>query len=294
MKISGFSFAKNIGKLYYPLAESIQSILPVCDEFVIAVGKGDSDDVTRKIVEGIADPKIKIIDTDWNAPQYQKGLILSEQTNVALDACSGDWCFYVQADEVVHEKYLQIVHDRCTQLLNNNNVEGLLFKYKHFWGDYDHFHISHAWYPNEIRIVKNRRSIQSWGDAQSFRKNGEKVKVAKVNAEIYHYGWVRPPELMQTKKRSFLHYWGENDFSTVTHFDYGSLEKVPRFTETHPAVMNDWIAKMNWKDQLQYTGKSSVVSKHERFKYRLLTFLEQKVLGGKQIGGFKNYILLDK
>jgi hypothetical protein len=99
---------------------------------------------------------------------------------------------------------------------------------------------------------------------------------------------------MQTKKKNIGKYWGENDLTTVTKFDYGSLEKVPRFTETHPAVMNEWIAKMNWKDQLQYTGKSSVVSKHERFKYRLLTFLEQKVLGGKQIGGFKNYILLDK
>jgi hypothetical protein len=294
VKISGLSFARNIGKLYYPLVESIKSILPVCDEFVVAVGKGDADDLTRKMVEKIADPKIKIIDTDWNSPQYQKGLILSEQTNVALDACSGDWCFYVQADEVVHEKYLQIVHDRCSQLLNDNDVDGLLFRYKHFWGDFDHFHISHAWYPNEIRVIKNHRNIQSWGDAQSFRKNSEKIKVAKVNAEIYHYGWVRPPELMQSKKQSFLRYWGESDSSSITKFDYGSLEKVPLFKETHPAVMNEWIPKMNWKDQLQYIGKSRVLNKHERFKYRFLTFLEQKLLGGKQICGFKNYILLDK
>jgi hypothetical protein len=39
MKISGFSFVRNGIKLYYPVIESIQSILPICDEFIIAVGK---------------------------------------------------------------------------------------------------------------------------------------------------------------------------------------------------------------------------------------------------------------
>jgi glycosyltransferase involved in cell wall biosynthesis len=294
MKISGFSFAKDIEKLYYPFAESIKSILPICDEFVIAIGKGGPGDKTRKIVEDIGSQKIKIIDTDWNAATYQKGLILSQQTNVALRECSGDWCFYIQADEVVHEKYLQIVYDRCSGLLCDDDVEGLLFGYKHFWGDYDHYHISHAWYPNEIRVIKNHRGIESWGDAQSFRCKEEKIKVVRVNAEVYHYGWVRPPDLMQTKKKSIGKFWGENDHSAVTKFDYGSLENVPNFTETHPAVMKEWISRMNWKDQLQYKGKSLVRNKHERFKYRLLTFLEQKMLGGKQIGGFKNYILLDK
>ena len=62
MKISGFSFCRNAQKLYYPLAESIRSILPLCDEFVVAVGKGDADDRTRETIEGIGDPKIRILD----------------------------------------------------------------------------------------------------------------------------------------------------------------------------------------------------------------------------------------
>jgi len=293
VKISGFSFAKDIEKLYYPIAQSIRSILPICDEFIIAVGKGAPNDRTRNIIEEIGDAKIKIIDTDWSAPEYQKGLILSQQTNVALRECSGDWCFYIQADEVIHEKYLQVIYDRCVQLKNDNDIEGLLFRYKHFWGDYDHHHISHAWYPNEIRVIKNHLNIESWGDAQSFRRSSEKIKVAKVNAEVFHYGWVRPPDLMKTKQKVIGTYWGENDLSIDTKFDYGSLAKVPVYKETHPAVMNEWIAKMNWKEQLQYTGKSIVRNKHERFKYRLLTFLEQKMFGGNQIGGFKNYILVN-
>lgn len=294
MKISGVTFAKDVERLYYPLVASIRSILPVCDEFIVAVGKGDSNDNTRKMVESIGDPKIKIIDTDWSAKSYQEGLILSEQTNIALKECSGDWCFYIQADEVVHEKYLQTIYDRCSQLLNDRDVKGLLFRYKHFWGDYEHYHISHAWYPNEIRIIRNNCNIRSWRDAQSFRCNNRKIKVARVNAEIFHYGWVRPPTLMQTKKKSIGKYYGVNDTSNITRFDYGSLEEIPVFNETHPAVMKEWIEKMNWKDQLQYKGRSTVRNKHERFKYRLLTFLEQKLLGGRQLGGFKNYKLIQK
>jgi glycosyltransferase involved in cell wall biosynthesis len=294
MKISGFSFARNITKLYYPLEESIRSILPVCDEFVIAIGKGDDDDTTRTIVERINNPKIKIIDTTWDKPSYEKGSILSEQSNIALNACSGDWCFYIQADEVVHEKFHEPIYARCKELVNDTEVEGLLFDYKHFWGDYEHYHISHAWYPREIRIIRNRCGIESWGDAQSFRKAGEKISVAKVNAEIFHYGWVRPPEMMQIKKRYFVRFWGERDDSENTMFDYGSLEKIPRYTDTFPAVMKNWIAQMNWNDQLQYKGKSKNKNKHERFKYRFLTFIEQKLLGGRQLGGFKNYKLIQR
>lgn len=48
MKLSGFSFVRNGIKLYYPVVETIKSILPLVDEFVIAVGKGDEDDTSRK------------------------------------------------------------------------------------------------------------------------------------------------------------------------------------------------------------------------------------------------------
>ena len=102
MTISGFSFARNAYKLGYPIVESILSVLPICDEFVIAIGKGDEDDNTRDMVIAIGSPKIKIIDTEWTDREHLKNLIYSQQTNIALRECSGDWCFYIQADEVLH------------------------------------------------------------------------------------------------------------------------------------------------------------------------------------------------
>lgn len=313
MKISGFSFVRNGIKLYYPVVESIKSILPICDEFVIAVGKGDEDDTTREAIVSINNPKIKIVDTIWEEKYFNKGIINALQTDIAKEACTGDWLFYLQADEVVHEKYLPTIQSRCEELLNNNTVEGLLFGYKHFWGDYWHYHTGHGWYPYEIRIIRNLPEIHSYQSAQSFRrfdyydnprqeKGTHKLKVAKVDAEIYHYGWVRPPHLMQSKRKALdsVH-WGksraEQHYERVPkEFEYGPLNIVAEFKGSHPAVMQERIKEMNWQSKLQYSGNPNPnreKHKHEKMKYRILTWIEQNLLQGKQIGGFKNYELLN-
>lgn len=311
MKISGFSFVRNGEKLYYPTVEAIKSILPICDEFVIAVGKGDEDDHSRELIAAIDDPRVKIIDTVWEEKYCHRGMINSYQTDIAMQACSGDWLFYVQADEVVHEKYLPIIKARCEELLNDKQVEGLLFNYKHFWGDYDHYHGGHGWYPWEIRIVRNLPKIHSYQSAQSFRwfdfydnprqeTATRKLNVASVNAWIYHYGWVRPPELMRNKNKALdsVH-WGkskaEKHYASVPdYFDYGPLCRLKVFKDTHPQVMKERIALFNWADKLQYRGKPHPgrhLHKHERLGMRLLSLLER--LTGP-IGTFKNYKLLKR
>jgi hypothetical protein len=312
MKISGFSFVRNGMKLYYPVAESIRSILPICDEFVVAVGAGDEDDTTRETIEAIGDPKIRIIDTVWDEAHYDRGIVNAVQTDVAKDACTGDWLFYLQVDEVVHERYLPVIEERCRDLLAQEEVEGLLFAYKHFWGDYRHYHDGHGWYPYEIRVIRNLPAIHSYQSAQSFRyfdpydnpRQGygtRKLRVARVDAEIYHYGWVRPPRIMQVKRRALdtLH-WGRKqaaDYydSAPEAFDYGPLDRLAVFEGTHPAVMKDRIEQMDWQDELQAGGRPDArrqPHKHERLKYRLLTFVENDLLGGRRIGTFKNYTLL--
>lgn len=310
MLISGFSFVRNATKLYYPVKASIESILPVVDEFVISVGKGDPDDHTLEEIQKIKSGKIKIINTEWDLEKYPGGSEYAHQTDIAKEHCKGDWLFYLQSDEVIHEKYLATIRNRCTEVLKDEEVEGLLFSYKHFWGDYLHYIVSHKWYPKEIRIIRNRPEIHSWRDAQSFRripgfddinyfqkKNTFKLKVATVDAEVYHYGWVRPPGLMQKKRLSFeTHMQGDRKASLAFEhepeiFNYGDLKKLNIFKETHPQVMNDFIKKFDWKDDLEIVNKKSN-HKHDKLKYRLLSYIEQNFLGGKQIGGFKNYQLL--
>ena len=200
---------------------------------------------------------------------------------------------------------------RCAELLNNKAVEGLLFDYKHFWGDYSHYIVSHAWYPKEIRIIRNNPDIHSWRDAQSFRRiprfdginyfqkeNTYKLKVAGVDASVYHYGWVRPPEMMQKKRVSFeTHMQGNERAMSMFKaepeiFDYGNLSRLNIFKETHPLVMEDFIKKFNWNHQLYPHIRQMKKHKHDKFKYRMLSFIEQNFLKGNQIAGFKNYELI--
>jgi len=170
MKISGFTMGKNALKLYYPMRQSVESILPLVDEFVVALGDSDADDITRAEIEAIGSEKIRIVDTVWDIEKYPRGMEHAHQTDIAMKHCKGDWLFYLQSDEVVHERDLEPIRKRCEELLDDHRVEGLLFRYRHFWGDYEHVQDGHCWYRKEIRIVRNLPEVHSWESAQSFRK----------------------------------------------------------------------------------------------------------------------------
>lgn len=308
---------RNTDKLYYPLAESIQSILPIVDEFVIALAKGDADDQTESIISTIQSSKIKIIRTEWDVNKFPGGTEFAHQTDIAKMACNGDWLFYLQSDEVVHEKYLEPIKNYCSKYLADPMVEGFLFSYKHFFGDYEHFIESHAWYPKEIRIIRNNENIHSWGDAQSFkyisnfdenRSYGKRIdtrllNVIKIPAEIYHYGWVRPPHLMQTKSKAMnMMYHNasriEEEYANKSiNFDYGCLANLSLFKEEHPSLMSDFISKFNWRDQLHYESNYKVdraLMKHEKLKYRILSWIENKLLAGKMLFGYRNWKIVTK
>jgi len=313
VRISGFSFARNATKLYYPLRPAVESILPIVDEFVVALGRGDADDRTREDLLDIGSPKVRILDTDWDLDAFPAGTENAHQTDIAKAACSGDWCFYLQADEVVHEDDLPAIHRRCAELRGDPEVEGLLFRYKHFWGDYWHLQRDRSWYSHEIRIVRNDPDIHSWRSAQSFRripafdghsyrqKEGtHKLKVAPVAATINHYGWVRPPRLITAKRRalSTVHKGASASralFPADEPFDFGPMNRAVRFEGSHPAVMADWIAAFDWGDALYETGpvrSGRAPFKHETWRSRTLTFLERKLLGGRRLFGPRNYRLL--
>lgn len=312
MRISGFTMVKNAGKLYYPIREVILSILPIVDEFVVALGDCDADDNTQELIESIGSDKIKIIHTVWDITKWPNGMENAHQTDIAKNACTGDWLIHLQADELIHEKYHDTIVKNCAKYLNDKRVDGFLFHYKHFFGDYDHYMNSHAWYPYEIRIVRNNPDIHSFQSAQTFRKipnfdgfsyrkkeGSEKLNVVKLDAYIYHYGWVRPPHLMQRKSKALdtIHK-GANRVEEIysnraDYFDYGCLYALPKFTETHPAVMQEMVKKLFWSDSLHYekgyVPTNRPPMKHETSKYRIISWIEQNLCGGRQIGGYSNW-----
>ncbi len=318
MKISGFTFVKNASKLYIPAKEAILSILPICDEFVIALGDNDSDDNTLELINSIGSDKIRIVHTVWDTSTYTRNTEFARQTDIAKQNCTGDWLFYIQCDEAIHESNLSVIKAACEHFNQQKEVEGFLFNYYHFWGDYKHYHNDHVWYKKEIRVIRNDSKIHSWKDAQSFRwfeqhdgtfedyqkKEGcRKLNVIELKAYIFHYGYVRPPALMTKKtKKNSNSYRGEEATASFmknepdTH-DYGPLHKLNTFNGEHPRVMEDWINKHDWDNLLQYNGSRNSnrpKHKHEKTKYRVVSWIENNLIGGRVIGGFKNYNIVGK
>lgn len=291
MKVCGFTFIRNAEKFDFPIVEAISSILPICDHFMVAVG--NSEDKTRQIIESISPKKITIVDTVWDESLKKGGVVYAAETDKAFQAIPKEyaWCFYIQGDEVVHEKYLPEIKNTLEENLKKPEVDGLLFRYKHFYGTFDFVGDSRKWYRNEIRIIRNDKNIHSYRDAQGFRKDGAKLNVVPVDAEIYHYGWVRHPKFMQEKIDSVKHFYdgiSEKEAlekASEQEFNYaGKYDALARFDGSHPAVMKERIHRLNWKINVDLKKTNM------KLKYRVLYKIEK--LFGLRLFEYRNYKIL--
>ena len=289
MKICGFTFIRNAIKFDYPVKEAILSVLPICDKFVVAVG--NSEDGTLDLISRINPEKIEIIKTVWDDNLREGGRVLAVETDKAFQAIPNeyDWCFYIQGDEVIHEKYLDEVKKAMLDNLDDIRVDGFLFKYKHFYGSYDYVGESYRWYRNEIRIVRNNKQIYSFRDAQGFRKDKDKMlNVKPVDAYMYHYGWVKDPQAMQKKQEEFNKLWHDDEWidknvRKADEFDYSEIDVLKKFEGTHPQVMEKRLNRVNWKFDYDLSCNKM------KFKDKLKKFLENY---GFSFGQYKNYKLL--
>ncbi len=265
------------------------SILPVCDKFIVCLG--NSEDTTRQAIEAINSDKIEIIDSIWDDSLREGGAVLAIETNKAFDAITSDydWAFYIQADEVVHEKYYTEIRESMHKYLNDSSVEGLLFKYEHFFGNYKYIADSRKWYRHEIRIIRNNKQIRSYKDAQGFRISGtNKLKVKPLNAYVYHYGWVKNPYQLKEKQKDFNKYWhtdewikkmvGEDDL-----FNFNCVDSLNVFRGSHPNVMADRIAKRDWDFEFDISTKKFDL------RTKILYFIEKHT--GIRLFEYKNYRL---
>jgi hypothetical protein len=291
MKVAGFTFIRNAVKNDYPVVEAITSILPVCDEFVVALG--NSEDNTEELIRNINSPKIRVIHTTWNDSLREGGAVFAAETDKAFAAIApdADWAFYIQGDEVVHEKYLPLIKQEMEASLHDARIEGLLFKYQHFYGSYDYYAHSRRWYRREIRIVRNNRHIHSYRDAQGFRWDNRKINVKLIDAYIYHYGWVKPPKGLESKLHNFNQFyhddtWIAQNLPQTYEFDFHNADRMLPFTGTHPAVMQKRVKAQNWK--LQVDPKK--LEQKMTLRRRLLQKIED--ITGWRVSEYRNYKLV--
>ena len=298
MKVSGFSYIRNGFKYGYPFIQSIQSVLPICDEFVVAVG--DSEDGTREAIVGLGNPKIRIIDTIWDEKLKTEGKIFAQQANIALSEISGDWAFHIQADELIHENDIDKVVELIRTVNDDKRVEGLLFDFLNFHGSYDYLNNTRDQHKKEIRVFRNNLNMYSYRDSQGFRKypsredflsgkRGDKLKVVHSHIPVYHYSYVRNPVKMNDKSKYFETFWHDDRYVDQKYqgkqtFDYYDIERVKRFTGHHPALMKGIIEKENW------AFDPGMLHKKLSLKDKLIYALEDIIK--YRIGEYKNYKLI--
>ncbi len=300
MKVSGFTFVRNALKFGYPIVESIQSILPIVDEFVVSVG--NSDDETLALIQSIGSPKIKIVPSVWDDSLRAGGKVLAVETDKALAAVAKNstWAFYLQGDEVVHEKYLGNIRAAMEQYKDDPKVEGLLFKYEHFYGSYRYVGDSRKWYSREIRIIRNDPTIHSYRDAQGFRKLDaktgalRKLQVKLIDAYIYHYGWVKDPREHEKKLNYFptlwndekgMEAWKDRLAKPTSAYLQQDIDSLAFFQGTHPEVMNRRVAMEDWDFDFDIHQKN-----FKRGKDRILYWLEKQT--GKRLFEYRNYQII--
>ncbi|MBC8144084.1 MAG: glycosyltransferase family 2 protein [bacterium] len=243
--ISGFTFVRNAITYDFPLRESLLSLMSVCDDVVVVVGR--SDDATLELVRSLDDGRLTIVETVWDDSLREGGRVLAQQTDIALSHCRSDWSVYLQADEVLHEDDRERLRDAIHAAHNDSRIDALLVRYLHFYGSYDYLGTGRQWYRQEIRAVRNTGSVVSWGDAQGFRRRAhndtfEKLRARRTDVRVFHYGWVKPPQVQMVKQRAANRLWHDDDWIAANlpdaeAFDYDSAYQLERYTGTHPAVM---------------------------------------------------------
>ena len=295
--ISGFTYVRNGFRYGYPFLASIRSILPLVDELIVVVG--DSSDGTREAIHKIQDSRIKIVDSIWNEELRKNGKVFAQQSNLGIDHLKGDWCLHTQADEAIHESDQKSVSRNIKLASENDLIDGLLFKFYHFWGDFKYIRDTRNVHRYEIRAFKNQRNIYSYRDSQGFRKyksyetykageKGEKLLVLNTGIPVYHYSYVRNPKLMKKQKNFFFRFYHNDSWlsnnTNESAFDYNEVDKLTDFEGSHPLYVQEYIKNKDWDflydpEKSNMSVKDKILSKIEELtKYRLFEYKNYKIV----------------
>ena len=285
--LSGFTIVRNAVKLDYPVLPAIRSILGICDEVVVNVGK--SEDGTRDLIASLGDPRIRILDTEWD---FSRGSgALSIETNRAMAACRGAWGLYIQADEVLHETGAAILVADLREWHGDPGVEGLLVDYVHFYGDFDTIATNRHWYRREVRCVRLGGKVRSYEDAQGFRVGPElrRVRARATGARMFHYGWAGPSQAVQRKlaasKEIFTEAVDRLEARAARRHGLDWTPLLRPYRGTHPEAAQEWIAARR-EARERAVGPRSFRLGHLRLY--LSDWIER--LTGARVFEYRNYV----
>jgi len=286
--LSAFTLVRNAIKLNFPILATICSVLGVCDEVVVNVGKSDDD--TREIVAGIGDSRVRILESEWDMKRGDGMLAL--ETQRAMNACRGSWGIYLQADEVLDERSARTLKAKVAEWDDDPRVEGLLVNYLHFYGGFDRVATNRRWYRREVRCIRLGLDIHPYQGAQGFRVGPaqRKIRARLTDAQMFHYGWARPACAIRAKREVVKEMYPVASERLDRDIERGTLEWIPllrRFTGQHPAVASSWIATCAQQPPIELEPPRF---KAGNVRYYVSDWIER--LTGARPFEFRNYTLV--
>lgn len=131
-KISGYTTVYNAKSQGYPYEQCIGSMLEFCDEVCVVDG-GSSDGSWEALLELAGKNekiKVKQVLRDWNHPRF--AVFDGMQKAEARSMCTGDFCWQMDCDEVVHEDDAPKIIDISKKFPKNVDIVSL--PVVEYWG----------------------------------------------------------------------------------------------------------------------------------------------------------------
>ena len=191
--LGGTMFVYNAISQDYCMDEAIQCLKEFTDE-VILLDAGSTDGTAERL-KLFEDKKTKVIllnNEEWHSQHGAEKL--NYFTNKAFEHLTTEYNFYLQADEILHEKSYKKVRE-----VIELGHEGYMVKRINLWGSpYTQLNVEHSRNPCSYEVIRLAKSYcKSVGDAESI--DAQCVLDFVEDIRIYHMGFVRFRDIMKQK-----------------------------------------------------------------------------------------------
>ena len=193
--ISGFTTARNVISLQYPLEACVKSLRSVCDEVVLGYDPYTEDGTHELAVKLAQDLDLVLFESKWDMDNRNSGTEIGIQADKTMEKCLFPWVLYCQLDEALHEDDRDSLHGL---IASPGDITGFSFVRPYFW---QNLHtIRKDWSPEVIRLI--RRGTHTFSSLDGHSCETLQGRVEKSRLWMYHYSRLGDPQAISQRVRT--------------------------------------------------------------------------------------------